>query len=55
MLAVLGQLHAKRNWHQVVLDILGEPPATELGRLDAEFWKSRGWSNPKPRSGESAP
>ena len=44
VLAVLGQLRAKRNWHRVMLDILGEEPSTELGRLDAEFWKARGWS-----------
>jgi predicted unusual protein kinase regulating ubiquinone biosynthesis (AarF/ABC1/UbiB family) len=41
VLAVLGQLHAKRNWHRIVLDILGGEPATELGRQDAEFWQGR--------------
>src|SRR5262249_39123393 len=52
VLAVLGQLRARQNWHRIVLDILGEEPATELGRLDAEFWKARGWSPPTRRSGE---
>jgi predicted unusual protein kinase regulating ubiquinone biosynthesis (AarF/ABC1/UbiB family) len=41
VLAVLGQLHAKRNWHRIMLEVLGGEPATELGRLDSAFWKGR--------------
>jgi predicted unusual protein kinase regulating ubiquinone biosynthesis (AarF/ABC1/UbiB family) len=38
-LAVLGQLRAKANWHRIVREwVYGEPPQTELGRLDAEFY-----------------
>jgi hypothetical protein len=56
VLAVLGQLRARRNWHRIMLDILGEEPAGELGRLDAEFWAQRRWSrSPSGRSGSSAP
>ena len=43
VLAVLGQLHAKRNWHRILLELdFDEPPATELGRQEAEFWAGRG-------------
>jgi predicted unusual protein kinase regulating ubiquinone biosynthesis (AarF/ABC1/UbiB family) len=55
VLAVLGQLRAKRNWHRIMLDILGGEPATELGHLDAEFWKARGWKPLRPRRDASAP
>jgi predicted unusual protein kinase regulating ubiquinone biosynthesis (AarF/ABC1/UbiB family) len=46
VLAVLGQLRAKHNWHRVVLETLGEAPTTELGKLDAAFWDQRGWAAP---------
>jgi predicted unusual protein kinase regulating ubiquinone biosynthesis (AarF/ABC1/UbiB family) len=60
VLAVLGQLRATRNWHRVMLDVLGGEPATELGRLDAEFWTRRGWRRgvggaPNARQGRSTP
>jgi predicted unusual protein kinase regulating ubiquinone biosynthesis (AarF/ABC1/UbiB family) len=43
VLAVLGQLRAKRNWHRIMLEMaLGGEPATELGRQEAEFWTARG-------------
>ncbi len=42
VLAVLGQLRAKRNWFRIMLETLGGEPATELGRADAEFWERRG-------------
>ena len=43
VLAVLGQLHARRNWHRIMLELqLGEEPVTELGELEAEFWRTRG-------------
>jgi predicted unusual protein kinase regulating ubiquinone biosynthesis (AarF/ABC1/UbiB family) len=42
VLAVLGQLRAKRNWHRILREIvLGGEPATELGRQEAEFWAAR--------------
>jgi hypothetical protein len=42
VLAVLGQLRACRNWHRIMFELLGGEPATQLGRLDAEFWARRG-------------
>jgi predicted unusual protein kinase regulating ubiquinone biosynthesis (AarF/ABC1/UbiB family) len=42
VLAVLGQLRACRNWHRIMRESLGGEPATELGRLEAEFWEGRG-------------
>lgn len=42
VLAVLGQLHAKRNWHRILLEIdFGAEPGTPLGREEAEFWRAR--------------
>lgn len=38
-LAVLGQLRARANWHRIAREwIYGDPPVTELGRLEAEFY-----------------
>src|SRR6201991_4139660 len=38
-LAVLGQLHAKANWHRIAREwIYGDPPETELGRQEAAFY-----------------
>jgi predicted unusual protein kinase regulating ubiquinone biosynthesis (AarF/ABC1/UbiB family) len=38
-LAVLGQLRAKANWHRIAREwIYGDPPVTELGRREAEFY-----------------
>jgi predicted unusual protein kinase regulating ubiquinone biosynthesis (AarF/ABC1/UbiB family) len=38
-LAVLSQLHARANWHRIAREwIYGEPPVTELGRQEAEFY-----------------
>jgi predicted unusual protein kinase regulating ubiquinone biosynthesis (AarF/ABC1/UbiB family) len=38
-LAVLAQLHARANFHRVAREWLyGDPPATELGRQEAEFY-----------------
>ena len=40
--AVLGQLRATANWHRIMREyVFDEEPATELGRQDAEFWRSR--------------
>ena len=55
VLAVLGQLRARRNWHRIMLETLGAEPTTELGRADAEFWARRGWSPPRSRQAQSAP
>jgi predicted unusual protein kinase regulating ubiquinone biosynthesis (AarF/ABC1/UbiB family) len=41
-LAVLGQLRATGNWHRVAREwIYGDPPVTELGREEAEFYARR--------------
>jgi predicted unusual protein kinase regulating ubiquinone biosynthesis (AarF/ABC1/UbiB family) len=38
-LAVLSQLRAKGNWHRIAREwMYGDPPATELGRQEAEFY-----------------
>jgi predicted unusual protein kinase regulating ubiquinone biosynthesis (AarF/ABC1/UbiB family) len=39
VLAVLGQLRAKRNWHRIAREWwFGDDPATELGRAEHDFW-----------------
>ena len=39
VLAVLGQLHSKANWHRIAREwIYGDPPVTELGRQEAAFY-----------------
>jgi hypothetical protein len=41
-LAVLGQLHARGNWHRVAREwMYGDDPDTELGRQEAEFLSSK--------------
>jgi len=41
-LAVLGQLRATGNWHRIMREwAYGDPPSTELGREEAEFFASR--------------
>ncbi|MGH2943350.1 MAG: ABC1 kinase family protein [Solirubrobacteraceae bacterium] len=38
-LAVMSQLRASGNWHRIAREwIYGDPPATELGRQEAEFY-----------------
>jgi predicted unusual protein kinase regulating ubiquinone biosynthesis (AarF/ABC1/UbiB family) len=38
-LAVLAQLRAKANWHRIAREwMYGDPPVTELGRAEAEFY-----------------
>jgi hypothetical protein len=40
-LAVLGQLRASANWHRIAREwMYGDPPVTELGRLEEEFYAS---------------
>jgi len=42
VLAVLGQLRAKQNWHRIAREWwFGDPPETELGRLEHDFWARR--------------
>jgi predicted unusual protein kinase regulating ubiquinone biosynthesis (AarF/ABC1/UbiB family) len=39
VLAVLGQLHSSANWHRIAREwIYGDPPVTELGRQEADFY-----------------
>ena len=41
-LAVMGQLRATGNWHRIAREwIYGDPPVTELGRQEAEFYAGR--------------
>lgn len=45
VLAVLGQLRAKRNWYRVIREwVYADPPSTELGELEWEYFESRGVS-----------
>jgi hypothetical protein len=38
-LAVMSQLRAHGNWHRIAREwIYGDPPVTELGRQEAEFY-----------------
>jgi len=41
-LAVMSQLRARGNWHRIAREwIYGDPPVTELGRQEAEFYAVR--------------
>jgi predicted unusual protein kinase regulating ubiquinone biosynthesis (AarF/ABC1/UbiB family) len=41
-LAVLGQLRATANWHRIAREwIYGDPPVTDLGKAEAEFYARR--------------
>jgi predicted unusual protein kinase regulating ubiquinone biosynthesis (AarF/ABC1/UbiB family) len=43
VVAVLGQLQAKRNWHRIMREwIYADPPATELGEQEWEYFEGRG-------------
>jgi predicted unusual protein kinase regulating ubiquinone biosynthesis (AarF/ABC1/UbiB family) len=43
VVAVLGQLRAKRNWHQIMREwIYGDAPATPLGEEEWEYFEGRG-------------
>jgi predicted unusual protein kinase regulating ubiquinone biosynthesis (AarF/ABC1/UbiB family) len=51
VLAVLGQLRAKRNWNRIAREWwFGEAPATDLGRQEWAFWERRGgaWEGVAP-------
>ena len=43
VVAVLGQLRAKRNWHRIFREwVYGDAPATELGQEEWEHFEERG-------------
>jgi predicted unusual protein kinase regulating ubiquinone biosynthesis (AarF/ABC1/UbiB family) len=43
VMAVLGQLEATRNWYRIGREWwFAEPPATELGKLEWDYFESRG-------------
>jgi predicted unusual protein kinase regulating ubiquinone biosynthesis (AarF/ABC1/UbiB family) len=45
VVAVLGQLRAKRNWHRIMREwVYGDEPATELGAQEWEYFEGRGVS-----------
>ena len=54
VLAVLGQLRARRNWHRIMREwVYADPPATELGEQEWDYFESRGVSR-TPRIASSA-
>ncbi|MGB7587163.1 MAG: AarF/ABC1/UbiB kinase family protein [Solirubrobacterales bacterium] len=43
VVAVLGQLRAKRNWHRIAREwVYADPPATELGKQEWAYFEQRG-------------
>jgi hypothetical protein len=43
VVAVLGQLRARRNWHRIVREwVYGDEPETELGRIEWDYFESIG-------------
>jgi predicted unusual protein kinase regulating ubiquinone biosynthesis (AarF/ABC1/UbiB family) len=43
VVAVLGQLRAKRNWHRIMREwIYADPPSTELGEAEWAYFEDRG-------------
>ncbi len=43
VVAVLGQLRAKRNWHRILREwVYADEPATELGRQEWDYFEERG-------------
>src|SRR3954449_2677990 len=43
VVAVLGQLRAKRNWHRIAREwVYADPPATELGQQEWDYFEQRG-------------
>ncbi len=43
VVAVLGQLRAKRNWHRIMREwVYADPPATELGEQEWAYFEGRG-------------
>jgi hypothetical protein len=42
-LAVMSELRPRANWFRIAREWLyGDPPVTELGRLEAEYYAGRG-------------
>ena len=51
-LAVMSQLRARGNWHRIAREwIYDEPPVTELGRQEAEFYAKHPPKAPRTLSG----
>jgi len=43
VVAVLGQLRAKRNWHRIMREwVYANPPETGLGEQEWEYFEGRG-------------
>jgi predicted unusual protein kinase regulating ubiquinone biosynthesis (AarF/ABC1/UbiB family) len=43
VLAVLGQLRARRNWHRIMREwVYADPPATDLGEQEWAYFEERG-------------
>ena len=43
VVAVLGQLRARRNWYRIMREwVYADPPATELGEQEWDYFESRG-------------
>lgn len=43
VLAVLGRLRAKRNWHRIMREwVYADPPSTELGKEEWAYFEERG-------------
>jgi len=43
VVAVLGQLRARRNWHRIMREwVYADPPATELGEQEWDYFEGRG-------------
>lgn len=43
VLAVLGRLRAKRNWHRIMREwVYADPPSTELGKEEWAYFEDRG-------------
>jgi predicted unusual protein kinase regulating ubiquinone biosynthesis (AarF/ABC1/UbiB family) len=43
VIAVLGQLRARRNWYRIVCEwVYGDEPSTELGRQEWEYFEAHG-------------
>ena len=50
VLAVLGQLRARRNWHRIAREWwFGDEPSTELAGASASSGSTRVWRRKRPR------
>jgi predicted unusual protein kinase regulating ubiquinone biosynthesis (AarF/ABC1/UbiB family) len=53
VLAVLGQLRARANWHRTMREyVFGDDPETELGLQEWAFWEEGGTRRRKPPHGD---